>query len=417
MTRLPTLAIEVCNVSVQLFSLDLAHFHGTRSKISSHAFATTMSVVSIAGAHEEQRDIPTMGLSTSCAQINKIHECFLQRLPAEIRNEIFHLALAKDKPVEMTNPWPGLTGTCKQLREEALSIYFGSNTFIARVTDLRGKHITAWLRRIEHIPLALKALIPTFTIVVEGRIIDMTIVSHNPMTWVPNERPWDKIVSQLSTAGLTAEQLRWPSSLLAGMASHIWADRSSFECPIRLAANSTLLYNEILPALLKQHGLFDSSRPPPDVTGSLLSRSGFRVVLWLKRWHYQYYVYQRGQLLDDAVQPWWVTTKAAEEKWQEFRENEGRKRKDQEILAAQQAAASQAQARWAEQAKMLRSYPSIDLASGKVTVQLEHMQQDQAQREEEDKVEAARTLLMLRYQGDRINQQAPNPLFDYGPRP
>lgn len=70
-----------------------------------------------------------------------------------------------------------------------------------------------------------------------------------------------------------------------------------------------------------------------------------------------------------------------------------------------------------EQAKKLRTCPSIDLSLGQETRQYEDVQQDPTQREEEEKVEAARTLLMLRYQGDRIDQQASNPLFDYGSRP
>lgn len=58
----------------------------------------------------------------------------LLNLPAELRNHIFKLAVVKDHPIEIYS-WvahrkAALLATCKQIRSEALAIYYGENTFI-----------------------------------------------------------------------------------------------------------------------------------------------------------------------------------------------------------------------------------------------------------------------------------------------
>ena len=62
------------------------------------------------------------------------------RLPAEIRNQIFVLALVEDEAIYITTRTdglrsyahplsPALTRVCRQTREEAIPIYYGANTF------------------------------------------------------------------------------------------------------------------------------------------------------------------------------------------------------------------------------------------------------------------------------------------------
>lgn len=78
--------------------------------------------------------------------------CLLLKLPAELRNRIFELALIEDKPIDMgtwgKNPdrrdgaavlcayrmvvgasEPSLLRTCQNVRKEGLPIYYGQNVF------------------------------------------------------------------------------------------------------------------------------------------------------------------------------------------------------------------------------------------------------------------------------------------------
>lgn len=110
-----------------------AHLHRTTftettSKTSLHNFIITMDAGSMATTSKEQGPHAMRTTTTSSAgqEISKDQKCHLQRMPAEIRNEIFHLAVFEDNPIEVTDQWPGITGTCKQFREETLAIYFGS---------------------------------------------------------------------------------------------------------------------------------------------------------------------------------------------------------------------------------------------------------------------------------------------------
>lgn len=75
-------------------------------------------------------------------------ENHLERIPAELRNSIFHVAMVEERPIDVTRSWPGLTGTCKQFRHEALAIYLGNNAFVAHVKDLNDKPVISWLQKI-----------------------------------------------------------------------------------------------------------------------------------------------------------------------------------------------------------------------------------------------------------------------------
>ena len=64
----------------------------------------------------------------------------LLRLPAELRNRIYHLAVVNEKPLDIVHhkryrrakapQQPALASTSKQLREEVLPIFYGGNSFV-----------------------------------------------------------------------------------------------------------------------------------------------------------------------------------------------------------------------------------------------------------------------------------------------
>ncbi|KAK5136595.1 hypothetical protein LTR08_002609 [Meristemomyces frigidus] len=58
--------------------------------------------------------------------------CLLFKLPPEIRNNIYTLVLVSSREeliIEHTSS-PALLRTCRQIREEASSVYYGRNTFL-----------------------------------------------------------------------------------------------------------------------------------------------------------------------------------------------------------------------------------------------------------------------------------------------
>ena len=61
--------------------------------------------------------------------------CPLLQLPAELRNEIWQLALVRDEPIRIFHPGmgarlePALLATCKQIRNEAQDMLYSENTF------------------------------------------------------------------------------------------------------------------------------------------------------------------------------------------------------------------------------------------------------------------------------------------------
>ncbi len=61
-------------------------------------------------------------------------DCQLLQLPSEIRNRIFELVLLPNTLIEVKKTYrtPPLLNTCRQLRSEAGSLYYGSATFLVR---------------------------------------------------------------------------------------------------------------------------------------------------------------------------------------------------------------------------------------------------------------------------------------------
>lgn len=87
-----------------------------------------------------------------------------ERLPAELRNRIYHLALVEDEPIEVTDNFglilkpyapshqPALTRTSRQIRSETLPIYYGENAFLmgAGEADIYFATFFQWTYPIEH---------------------------------------------------------------------------------------------------------------------------------------------------------------------------------------------------------------------------------------------------------------------------
>ncbi|KAK3638371.1 hypothetical protein LTR22_017849 [Elasticomyces elasticus] len=60
-------------------------------------------------------------------------------LPAEIRNDIFRLALTSEVPIPfLPENEPGLLQTCRQIREETKQVHWAENEFILMVQGHRG---------------------------------------------------------------------------------------------------------------------------------------------------------------------------------------------------------------------------------------------------------------------------------------
>ncbi|KAM3417275.1 hypothetical protein BST61_g5531 [Cercospora zeina] len=67
----------------------------------------------------------------------------LKKLPAELRNKVFKLAVVADEPIAISSSYPGydiatqppLTRVCRQTRNETLEIFYHFNTFVVEVVS------------------------------------------------------------------------------------------------------------------------------------------------------------------------------------------------------------------------------------------------------------------------------------------
>lgn len=51
------------------------------------------------------------------------------RLPAELRNTIYKMAVVSEDPIEITTPQPAIAVVCRQLRNESLTLFYKENAF------------------------------------------------------------------------------------------------------------------------------------------------------------------------------------------------------------------------------------------------------------------------------------------------
>ncbi|EMC94272.1 hypothetical protein BAUCODRAFT_228368 [Baudoinia panamericana UAMH 10762] len=120
-------------------------------------------------ARGEDAALASMILETAAVSRN---ECRLLSLPAEQRNAIYHLAMVQPRPLNVAQRTdvrePGLLSTCKQIRAEALAVFYGTNLFrdintapryyIDVATGERFRHLThapAWLKQMSSAKRAL----------------------------------------------------------------------------------------------------------------------------------------------------------------------------------------------------------------------------------------------------------------------
>ncbi|KAK5120783.1 hypothetical protein LTR85_005849 [Meristemomyces frigidus] len=92
----------------------------------------------IGGGHDE----------TTVAQ-----DCKLLSIPPEIRNYIYGLALTESDDIVVPSSGklsqPALLRVCKQVRTEALAIYYASNNFRSRLTYPATRSLCAWVDHID----------------------------------------------------------------------------------------------------------------------------------------------------------------------------------------------------------------------------------------------------------------------------
>ncbi|KAK5720436.1 hypothetical protein LTR17_014993 [Elasticomyces elasticus] len=82
----------------------------------------------------------------------------LYRLPAELRNEIFRMALTSDSPIELRpSNEPALLHTSSQTREETRLVYWAENVFFIMV---RGEHYQEIVDRINALDIHKFRAIP-----------------------------------------------------------------------------------------------------------------------------------------------------------------------------------------------------------------------------------------------------------------
>lgn len=71
-------------------------------------------------------------------------------LPAELRNDIYRHAILKDKKILVTTSGidePSLLRACKQIRDEALPIYYAENRFTLQIIDYKSDVVLSFERR------------------------------------------------------------------------------------------------------------------------------------------------------------------------------------------------------------------------------------------------------------------------------
>ncbi|KAK0983308.1 hypothetical protein LTR91_011251 [Friedmanniomyces endolithicus] len=122
---------------------------------------------------------------TNLTDIPKIHSqhptsamdaSSFNNIPAEIRNEIFRLALTTSGPIELRRGnEPGLLQTSRQIRHETQSVFWTDNTFIIDITEGSGGRLAKLIAAIDPVKLSQ---IPT--IVLRSRL--MIATTRLPLT-------------------------------------------------------------------------------------------------------------------------------------------------------------------------------------------------------------------------------------------
>lgn len=77
-------------------------------------------------------------------------EPHLQSIPPELRNRVYDYALVSDGPINVAKPkncaQPPLLATCRQIRSEAISVYYSTNSFTYTICNYKGAAVVPFCK-------------------------------------------------------------------------------------------------------------------------------------------------------------------------------------------------------------------------------------------------------------------------------
>ena len=235
----------------------------------------------------------------------------LQSMPAEIRNHIYELVFG-DEEIDITQSWPGITGTCKRIRTETLPIFLVHN-LSASVIDCDGTNLFLRLSSIQELSTEMRALIPNLRVDCDGMLLERkerSVTSAGQSSprysYSPNFEFWNDIIQHVAGSGLHPTQLEWPGADATYLSQNL-ANLSDFYVPApnteAIPLEKHIFNTYVLTPLLKRHDIFDSERPPTKVfqqieswivtkersakfceQAATRSSGGGRPRLWYKEW-------------------------------------------------------------------------------------------------------------------------------------
>lgn len=197
--------------------------------------------------------MPRLGMSTSTSKITSNRKGFLD-LAAELRNEVYALALPKGEVIGITDGWPSILCAHPQIFDEALAMFLSSNTFSVNITDRRDGAFTGWLDMIKTLSQGQTSCTTSVIITLSGRVLEWDKANG---CFDPDFEYWGAFVKRIKEAGLRAEQVAW---------SCLQFDRASSSLVSQGLIPLHLLHRRIIKPILKHQGLFDPAKTPVDVT-------------------------------------------------------------------------------------------------------------------------------------------------------
>ena len=105
--------------------------------------------------HEQFLDgLHHLSTMAQVADSESVNEPTLLSVPPEIRNIIYRIVLVEGKihggTFEQLSPQPALLQVNRQVRQEALSIFYRENQFVWHILDYRAKEYIKWSRSSAH---------------------------------------------------------------------------------------------------------------------------------------------------------------------------------------------------------------------------------------------------------------------------
>ncbi|CAK1366965.1 unnamed protein product [Cercospora beticola] len=110
-------------------------------------------------AHNKKAKVSSENASKMDAENPHDNRCLFFELSAELRNEIYELALVKSEEIEITKETfaqPALLRTCRQIRAEAVQIYYSRNEFYTTISRLDASLLRAFGQQQSHEEVWLK---------------------------------------------------------------------------------------------------------------------------------------------------------------------------------------------------------------------------------------------------------------------